>query len=211
MAGVLLRDNRISFFEYPDSRRVMLSEDDQGEAREFARKRAQRDSYSDTGQTDPVRLEHQYLVGALVELAAHRLLPRCPKPNFQYLEKNRKNFDADFEYLGERLGAKGQWEDDARKYGMSWTYQAGGASGRRDHILDDPYGVQVYGIASNMTPGLVVLKAVVWSHEVIPSLLDDPALEKHRGNKKMIYYAALEQAIRSKHVTDLTDKILSIK
>jgi hypothetical protein len=198
----MLRDNQEHFFTVKPSRLIRLSNDDLKLAEDFSLLRT-KDKYPDTRQTNFKKLYADYLVGSLVELATYRHLPDCPPPDLNYYEPGRKSWREDFTYGEYKIGCKGQWVSQARKFGMSWTYQYNSESYRRDSGLNSPEGFQVYGIVKDEDPRCVAIKAVVYSCEVIPHILDLPKMEKYQDSKRVVYYAQLEESIRQGAIKDL--------
>jgi len=191
-------------FHVPARRLVVIPKDHVEAAKDFARLRV-RDTYSDSLQSDPLKLERDILVGALAELAVHHFLPGCPYPDFNYYAGEKKSWQADFIYRGDYLGCKGQWESVARSHGMSWMFQWDSLTGRKDKILQNPVGLHAFCLVKDSDPSRVAIQAIVKSKDILyegSPFLELPKAAYLQKFKRCVYFDSLKEGIEQGLIKD---------
>jgi hypothetical protein len=126
--------------EFEQVQIVKLSADVIDRARTFARRVVGTVNYDDSGQSNAKKIEDDHFVSKLGEEAVasvYRLLGEEVKgPDYTIYKGRRKSWAHDLFVDEVGLAVKTQRRSAARRYGLSWTFQAGKT--RRDPILDSP-------------------------------------------------------------------------
>jgi hypothetical protein len=119
---------------------VTLSADIIGRARTFARRVVGTVNYSDSGQSNTKKIEDDHFVSKLGEEAVANVYRQLGKtvvgPDYTIYEGKQKSWAHDLFVNEIGLAVKTQRRSAARRYGLSWTFQAGKT--RRDPILNSP-------------------------------------------------------------------------
>ena len=89
------------------------------------------DHYARRGQTNLEKITYDITIGALGEIAIHRMLKRLgiktAPPDFNVYATDKKSYDADFtDNLGNKYHCKAQSKESADQYGQSYILQYGG-------------------------------------------------------------------------------------
>ena len=125
-------------FEAPIT--VELNNEIVTKAKAFANAVVNTVDYSDSNQRVVSKIRHDHFISKLGEEAAKQVfIQRGNKvigPDYSVYTGKEKNWDSDLLVNGTPLAVKTQTKSNARKYGLSWTFQQSAL--RRDPILDDP-------------------------------------------------------------------------
>jgi hypothetical protein len=153
-------------------------------ATRFAKEVVATTNYHDSRQLNKLKIEHDHCISKLGEEAVRLVFEKLGKkvrgPDYRVYQKKQKSWDADLFIEGVPLAVKTQGAEAARKYGLSWTFQAG--SERRDPMLEKPDAwVCFVGLESNV-------RAKVYPPYQIKDLtFREPKLAKLKGSKLVVY------------------------
>lgn len=153
-------------------------------ARCFAKEVTATTNYRDSRQFSSAKIEHDHFISKLGEEAVRLVFEKFGKkvkgPDYTIYQKKQKSWDADLVVEGVPLAVKTQGAEAAKKYGLSWTFQAG--SERRDPMLgrDDAW-VCFVALTSSYV-------ATVYPPYQIKNLkFREPKLKKLKGSKLVVY------------------------
>jgi hypothetical protein len=157
-------------------------------AKRFARKVATTTNYHDSRQFSSMKIEHDHFLSKLGEEAVRLVFEKFGKkvtgPDYTIYQKKQKSWEADLFVEGAPLAVKTQSAEAAKKYGLSWTFQAGRE--RRDPILEKRNAwVCFVGLESNS------LARVFPPSQMKDLKFQEPKLEKLKGSKLVVYAEAL--------------------
>jgi len=122
---------------------IDLKTSDIKKAQEFAEARAELslNHYKRRGQGSLDKIKYDITIGALGEIAAHRLLKelgiKADKPDFNVYDTRNKSYDADLQdNQGNRYHCKSQSIESKEQYGASYILQYGGnGTGHTDKLF----------------------------------------------------------------------------
>jgi hypothetical protein len=153
-------------------------------ATRFAKEVVATTNYHDSRQLNKLKIEHDHFISKLgeeaVRLAFEKLGKKVVGPDYRVYQKKQKSWDADLFIDNVALAVKTQGAEAAKKYGLSWTFQAG--SKRHDPILEKPDAwVCFVGLESN------VLAEVYPPFQIKELKLREPKLARLKGSKLVVY------------------------
>lgn len=116
---------------------IQLTEEDKTRCEKFAEDvfGTNQAAYRRRGQSSPKAIKHQIVVGKLAELAVHRLLTGSTEPDFTILKARKKSFDADITYNELKVHVKGQTQESATRYGVSWVFSYSTTASGMDPLI----------------------------------------------------------------------------
>lgn len=156
-------------------------------AKRFAKDVTATTNYKDSRQSNIVKIEQDHFISKLgeeaVKLAFEKFGKAVKGPDYTIYKSKQKSWDADL-FVDVPLAVKTQSAEAAKKYGLSWTFQAGSA--RRDPILDEPRAwvcfVELTSFsAANVYP----------PYQIRDLTFREPKLEKLKGSKLVVYAEGL--------------------
>ncbi len=152
-------------------------------AKHFAKEVTVTTNYRDSQQRNNAKIEHDHFISKLGEEAVRLVFEKLGKnvvgPDYTVYGQKQKSWDADLFVEGTALAVKTQGAEAAKKYGLSWTFQAG--SKRRDPILEKPHAwVCLVRMGST-------LAKVYPPYQIKDLKFREPKLEKLKGSKLVVY------------------------
>ncbi len=153
-------------------------------AKHFAAKVATTTNYRDSHQWNSKKIEHDHLVSKLGEEAVRLVFEKFTKcvegPDYTVYQSTKKSWEADLFIEGRPLAVKTQSAEAAKKYGLSWTFQAG--SKRRDPILEMSEAWLCFVELTSFSTARVYPP-----YQTRDLKFREPKLEKLRGSKLVVY------------------------
>jgi hypothetical protein len=117
---------------------VHLSSSLISKAKQFAKDVTATTNYKDSRQSNIVKVEQDHFISKLGEEAVKLVFEKFAKaikgPDYTIYKSRQKSWEADLFIDDVPLAVKTQSAEAAKKYGLSWTFQAGPV--RRDPILE---------------------------------------------------------------------------
>lgn len=157
-------------------------------AKRFAKDVTATTNYRDSRQSNTAKIEQDHFISKLGEEAVKLVFEKAGKsvkgPDYTIYKSRRKSWEADLFIEGVPLAVKTQSAEAARKYGLSWTFQAG--SSRRDPILEKP---EAWVCFVELT--LLSAAKVYPPYQILELKLREPRLEKLKGSKLVVYAEGL--------------------
>jgi hypothetical protein len=153
-------------------------------ARRFAKEVTATTNYKDSRQSNIAKIEQDHFVSKLgeeaVKLAFEKFGKAVKGPDYTIYKSKQKSWDADLLVEGVPLAVKAQSAEAAKKYGLSWTFQAGNI--RRDPILEICEAWVCF-------VELVSFSAmrVYPAYQIRELKFREPTLEKLKGSKLVVY------------------------
>ncbi|MFP4008331.1 MAG: hypothetical protein ACLFQP_00020 [Halothece sp.] len=96
--------------------------------------------YKDTNQNDLAKNRQDHYVGKVAEEAVRQIFQELDRevqgPDYKIYQGRGKSWDSDLYVDGVPLAVKAQTTEMAKKFGLSWTFQA--SESRYDPILNKP-------------------------------------------------------------------------
>lgn len=163
---------------------VRLTASHANRAKHFAKEVVATTNYRDSRQWNSAKIEHDHFISKLGEEAVRLVFETFTKdvkgPDYTIYQKKQKSWAADLFIDSVPLAVKTQGAEAAKKYGLSWTFQAG--SERRDPILAKPDAwVCFVGLESST-------RAKVYPPCQIKDLkFREPKLAKLKDSKLVVY------------------------
>jgi hypothetical protein len=163
---------------------VRLSSSLISRAKRFAKDVTATTNYKDSRQSNIAKIEQDHFSSKLgeeaVKLAFEKFVKTVKGPDYTIYKSKQKSWEADLFVEGVPLAVKTQSAEAAKRYGLSWTFQAGTV--RRDPILEKPEAwvcfVELVAVSS----------AKVYPPYQIKDLkFREPKLEKLKGSKLVVY------------------------
>ncbi|MEM9244678.1 MAG: hypothetical protein AAGA67_02885 [Cyanobacteria bacterium P01_F01_bin.153] len=167
--------------------KVAIPDAIQKRAQHFAKAVITTVDYSDAHQKSCRKIHHDHWVSKVgeeaVKLAFEQHSRSVKGPDYKIYDAPEKSWDADLYVDGIPLAVKTQTQAMANRFGLSWTFQAGSQSGRRDPILDTPEAWVCF-----VKYDEAVQMCWVYSPRQIETLrFGEPRLAKLWGFKKVVY------------------------
>lgn len=145
--------------------------------------------YSDANQNDLQKIQHDHWVSKVGEEAVKAVFQQFGKPvngpDYQVYSGKQKSWDSDLCVDGVGLSVKTQTAAAARRFGLSWTFQAG--THRRDPILQEPEAWVCFVQFDESRHQC----AVYPPHQVKELTFGEPQLMRLKGSKKVVYAESL--------------------
>jgi hypothetical protein len=169
---------------------VVLSPELIAKARDFAKRvtptiGSPGSGYRDTNQFDLKKIENDHFVSKAGEEAVRIVFEKFGRqvkgPDYHIYEGKQKSWDSDLYIDGLGLAVKTQSVVLSKKFGLSWTFQAG--TYRRDPILNKP-DAWVCFVEFNPTTRQC---KVFPPYQIKELTFGEPKLEKLKGSKKVVY------------------------
>ncbi len=153
-------------------------------AKHFAVSVAATTNYRDSRQFSRAKIEYDHFISKLgeeaVRLAFENLGKKVKGPDYRVYQKKQKSWEADLFVEGVPLAVKTQSAEAAKKYGLSWTFQAG--SKRRDPILEKAEAWLCFVVLES-----TLLAKVYPPYQTKDLKFREPKLEKLKGSKLVVY------------------------
>ena len=127
----------MKFFD--DIVKVQLSKEAIGKARKFSETVIATVNYSDSNQISKTKIKDDNFISKLGEEAAKKVFSTyatVTEPDYQIYDGKEKSWSDDLNINGVGLAVKTMRRTVAKRYGLSWTFQASHL--RRDKILNRP-------------------------------------------------------------------------
>lgn len=141
--------------------------------------------YRDANQSDLQKIQQDHFVSKVGEEAVKVIFQQLGKkvqgPDYQVYLGKQKSWDSDLYVDGVALAVKTQTAGAAKRFGLSWTFQAG--THRRDPILSQPESWVCFvefherGQQCNVYP----------PHQIRELAFGEPKLDRLKGSKKVVY------------------------
>lgn len=145
--------------------------------------------YRDSNQFNLQKIENDHFVSKVGEEAVRIVFEQIGRqvrgPDYQIYNGKQKSWDSDLYIDGLGLAVKTQASSLARKFGLSWTFQAGSA--RKDPILNK-LDAWVCFVEFNETTRQC---RVYPPYQIKELTFGEPKLERLKGSKKVIYVQSL--------------------
>lgn len=183
---------------YTDVITVHLEKDVVKRAWEFAQRVTPTTNYEDSNQTRFKKIRDDHFISKLGEEAALKVLnsfAAVKGPDYAIYEAGRKSWDDDLYINNAGIAVKTQRRTNAKKYGLSWTFQ--NSDKRRDCILDKPLAWVVFVEYNDAKP----YQCFVYPPYQIKELVfDAPKLERLKTSKQVVYANTLQIAADNKQL-----------
>ncbi len=145
--------------------------------------------YRDTHQFNLQKIENDHFVSKVGEEAVRIVFEQFGRqvqgPDYQIYEGKQKSWDSDLYIDGIGVAVKTQGTSLAKKFGLSWTFQAG--IYRKDPILNN-LGAWVCFVEFNET---TCQCRVYPPYQIKELTFGEPKLDKLKGSKKVVYAKSL--------------------
>ena len=145
--------------------------------------------YRDTHQLDLKKIENDHFVSKAgeesVRIVFEKLGRRVKGPDYRIYEGKQKSWDSDLYVDGLGLAVKTQSVSLSKRFGLSWTFQAG--TYRRDPILNQPEAWVCFVEFDHVTRQCRVFPP----YQIKELTFGEPKLEKLKGSKKVVYVESL--------------------
>lgn len=145
--------------------------------------------YRDTNQFNLQKIENDHFVSKMGEEAVRIIFEQLGRqvrgPDYQIYNGKQKSWDSDLYVDGLGLAVKTQSTSLAKKFGLSWTFQAGTV--RKDPILnksDDWVCFVEFNEAARQC-------RVYPPYQIKELTFGEPKLDKLKGSKKVVYAESL--------------------
>jgi hypothetical protein len=163
---------------------VHLSSSLIGKAKRFAKDVVSTTNYKDSRQSNIAKIEQDHFISKLGEEAAKLVFEKFGKavkgPDYTIYQSKQKSWEADLFIDGLPLAVKTQSAEAAKKYGLSWTFQAGPV--RRDPILEKREAWVCFVALRSFS----TLK-VYPPYQIKDLKFREPRLKKLAGSKLVVY------------------------
>ena len=151
--------------------------------------------YRDTNQSNLQKIENDHFVSKMGEEAVRIVLEKFSQqvkgPDYQIYDGKQKSWDSDLYIGGLGLAVKTQATSLARKFGLSWTFQAG--TYRKDPILNNPQAWVCFVEFNEATRQCRVYPP----YQIKELTFGEPKLDKLKGSKKVVYAETLPAISKS--------------
>lgn len=151
--------------------------------------------YKDTNQNNLQKIQHDHFVSKVGEEAVKAVFQQLNRnvqgPDYRIYIGKQKSWDADLYIDGVGLAVKTQTAAAAKRFGLSWTFQAG--SHRQDPILQTPESWVCFVEFNESSQQC----AVYPPYQVKELELGEPKLDRLKGSKKVVYAKSLPIAAQS--------------
>jgi hypothetical protein len=185
-------NRRVRYFETVQD--VRLSSLLIGRAKRFTRDVTSTTNYKDSRQSNIAKIEQDHFISKLgeeaVKLAFEKFGKAINGPDYTIYKSKQKTWEADLFVEGVPLAVKTQSTEAAKKYGLSWTFQAG--SKRRDPVLKNPEAWVCFVELMSFS-----MAAVYPPYQIKDLKFREPKLEKLKGSKLVVYAEDLLEVTRS--------------
>ena len=145
--------------------------------------------YQDTNQVNLLKIEKDHFVSKVgeeaVRIAFEKLGRKVLGPDYKIYDAKQKSWDSDLYIDGLGLAVKTQSSLLAKKFGLSWTFQAG--SSRKDPILNHGNAWVCFVEFNEITCQCRVYPP----YQIKELTFGEPKLEKLKGSKKVVYAESL--------------------
>ncbi|MDP1714786.1 MAG: hypothetical protein Q8L41_08575 [Anaerolineales bacterium] len=145
--------------------------------------------YRDTNQFNLQKIEKDHFVSKIgeeaVRIVFEQLGRRVQGPDYQIYKEKQKSWDSDLYIDGRGLAVKTQAASLAKKFGLSWTFQAG--IYRKDPILNN-LDAWVCFVEFNETTRQC---GVYPPYQIKELTFGEPKLDRLKGGKKVVYAESL--------------------
>lgn len=151
----------------------------------FANKVTTTTDYSDSNQSAVNKIKDDHFVSKLGEEAAKIVLSNFSEvkgPDYSIYEGGLKSWADDLFVRDTGIAVKTQRRTNANKYGLSWTFQAGGL--RYDPILNKPDAWIIFVEYDDKHPYQCYVYPPFQMKELI---LGEPKIHRLKGSKKVVY------------------------
>jgi hypothetical protein len=145
--------------------------------------------YQDTNQFNLQKIENDHFVSKMGEEAVRIVFEQSSRkvqgPDYQIYNGKQKSWDSDLYIDGFGLAVKTQATSLAKKFGLSWTFQAG--SYRKDPILNNLDAWVCFVEFNESTRQCRVYPP----YQIKELTFGEPKLDKLKGSKKVVYAESL--------------------
>jgi hypothetical protein len=148
--------------------------------------------YRDTNQFNLQKIENDHYVSKIGEEAVRIAFEQCRRqvrgPDYQIYQGKQKSWSSDLYIDDFELAVKTQTTSLAKKFGLSWTFQAG--TYRRDPILNNLDAWVCFVEFNEMTRQCRVYPP----YQIKELTFGEPKLDRLKGSKKVVYAESLPVA-----------------
>lgn len=146
-------------------------------------------NYSDSNQHNWKKIRQDHFISKLGEEAVCAVFEQyaeyVSQPDYHIYQRLKKSWEADLQVNGTNLAVKTQCRTQARKYGLSWTFQ--NAPARKDPILRQP-NYWICFVECNDVGRSPSFDCIVFPPMQVRELwFRDPILPQLKGKKKVVY------------------------
>lgn len=145
--------------------------------------------YQDANQVNLQKIEHDHYVSKLGEEAVRTVFQQLNRrvwgPDYQVYQAAQKSWNADLLIDGIGLAVKTQTATSAKRFGLSWTFQAGVY--RKDPILNHPDAWVCFVEVNDA----IYHCRVYPPHQIKQLKFEEPKLDRLKGSKKVVYATSL--------------------
>ena len=145
--------------------------------------------YGDANQSDLQKIEFDHFISKVGEEAVRIVYEQFKRqvqgPDYQIYKGNQKSWGSDLYIDGTGLAVKTQTSSSARRFGLSWTFQAG--IYRKDPILNNPNAWVSFVEVNESTYQCRVYPA----YQIKELKFGEPKIERLKGSKKVVYVESL--------------------
>jgi len=160
------------------------------------------EQYAKRGQKDPKAIYKQIMEGKLAEIAVEKLMKslgiKTSEVDFGIYDKKHKSWAPDLVTDFGSVHVKSMCTKQAKKYTLSWTFQAG-RSWDTDKLIsqakEDDYIALVEVNDTDYTQPIKIVGLINFNHILANDLLKHPKLPQLLGIKKVLYYTDIQDLI----------------
>lgn len=179
---------------YSNIRQVNLGREAVLRAWDFATKVIATTDYSDSNQSLIKKIKDDHFVSKLGEEACKIVLSEFGNvkgPDYNIYPVKQKSWEADLFINDIGFAVKTQRNTAAKKYSLSWTFQAG--EKRKDSILEEPEAWVMFVEYDDSQPYLC---NVYQPYQIKDLNFEEPKLLHLKGHKKVVYAKSFIENLR---------------
>jgi hypothetical protein len=154
-------------------------------AKTFAQQVTSTTNYSDSNQVIKDKILNDHYISKLGEEAVKKVLSQyglVKGPDYAIYIGKDKSWEDDLFINGEGIAVKTQKRSSAKKYGVSWTFQAGAL--RRDKLLDRPNAWVAFVVYDDIETHAFFVYPLMQINQLV---FQDPVLAHLKGHKVVVY------------------------
>ena len=168
--------------------KVILPSSVVSKAEKFAEAVVETVNYADSNQRNKTKIKNDHFISKIGEeavCAAFRHFGQpINEPDYEIYKGTAKSWAADLVTNETEIAVKTQARSQAKKYGLSWTFQS--SEKRFDPILNEPESWVCFVVCDDTKANY---ECFVYQPQQIKNLLFEPPLLPHLKGKKQVVYA----------------------